>query len=102
MVSIRAIRSHRHHISVGSLTDDTYEMSVWLGRDPGMTPDKDPGSVERIEPMLWLYAPQAIDVDAHQHTYLDQQASSFALFGLATSTNQALAPSSQTVTVNAR
>ena len=52
--------------------------------------------------MFGLYAPQYIDVDAVQHTVLTQQATSVALFGLASSSNLALAPTTQTITVNAR
>jgi hypothetical protein len=54
------------------------------------------------KPMFALYAPQYIDVDAVQHTVLTQQATSVALFGLASSSNLALAPTTQTITVNAR
>ena len=52
--------------------------------------------------MLFIYAPQSIDVDAYQGTYLSQRATAVDLFGRASSTNEALAPTSQTITVNAR
>ena len=49
--------------------------------------------------MIWLYAPHTIDVTALQGTYLNQQATSVALFGSAGSGNLAVAPTNQTVAV---
>jgi hypothetical protein len=49
--------------------------------------------------MIFIAAPHTIDVDAYQSTYLNQRATSVALFGTAVSGNLALAPTSQTIFV---
>ena len=53
-------------------------------------------------PVLLIAAPHTIDVTAYQGTYLSQRATSVALFGSATSTNLAFAPSTQTILVSGR